>query len=329
MDRRKVIGLLGVAASWPCTARAQFGGNTHLPTIGVLHSTSLSYFAKFQNSVRQGLKEAGWIEGTNVQLEYRWAEGHPDRLPALAADLVAQNVTAIFAVGGSAPARAAKAASSTIPIVFISAADPLKDGLVMSLNKPGANVTGVSLIGSSLEAKRLELLKQLVPKASLVGALSNPKYPDMERERQELQRAANGLNQPIVFVNATSPQEIDAAFASLAQQHADALIVAQDILFNTRNEQITALAAHYHLPAIYNQREYPAVGGLISYGPHFADGYRQAGVYVGRVLNGEKPANLPIQQPTRFEMVINLKTAKALGVTIPQMLLATADEAIE
>jgi putative ABC transport system substrate-binding protein len=331
MRRRQFISALaGAATAWPSIARAQRRDPAPLPpTIGLLHSTSLNYFAKFQDSVRQGLSETGWTEGQGVRIEYRWAEGKPARLPALAQDLVSREVAVIFAVGGSAPAQAAKAATSTIPIVFISAADPIKAGLVASLSRPGGNVTGVSLIGSALEAKRLGLLNQLVPDAAPIGVLINPNYPDFAGERRELQTAADALKRAVVFVNASTVAEIDAAFAALARQHAAGLVVAQDILFNSRNEQITALAARYRLPAIYNQREYSTAGGLISYGPHFADGYRQAGVYLGKILNGEKPADLPVQQPTRFEMVINLKAAHALDLTIPPTLLALADEVIE
>jgi len=329
MRRREFISMItSAAACWPLLAHAQSGAPNGLPTVGLLHSTSFNYFAKFQASFRQGLSEAGWTDGKNVQIEYRWAEGKPERLPALAADLVSRKVAAIFAVGGSAPAQAAKNATSTIPVVFISAADPIKAGLVASLNRPGGNVTGVSLIGSALEAKRLGILNQVVPGAS-IGALINPNYPDMESQRRELKNAGDELKEPIVFANASTPQQIDAAFAGLAEQHVGGLIVAQDIFFNSRVEQITALAARYRLPAIYNQREYPAAGGLISYGPHFADGYRQAGVYVGRVLKGEKPEDLPVQQPTSFETVLNLKAAKALDLRVPPTLLATADEVIE
>ena len=329
MRRREFISMItSAAACWPLLAHAQSGEPNGLPTVGLLHSTSFNYFAKFQASFRQGLSEAGWTDGKNVQIEYRWAEGKPERLPALAADLVSRKVAAIFAVGGSAPAQAAKNATSTIPVVFISAADPIKAGLVASLNRPGGNVTGVSLIGSALEAKRLGILNQVVPGAS-IGALINPNYPDMESQRRELKNAGDGLKEPIVFANASTPQQIDAAFAGLAEQHVGGLIVAQDIFFNSRVEQITALAARYRLPAIYNQREYPAAGGLISYGPHFADGYRQAGVYVGRVLKGEKPEDIPVQQPTSFETVLNLKVAKALDLRIPPALLAIADEVIE
>jgi putative ABC transport system substrate-binding protein len=329
MNRRQLISsAITAAVCWPCLARGQSSGATGLPIIGLLHSASPSYFAKFQDAVNRGLNEFGWVDEKNLRIEYRWANGQPDRLPALADDLVSRRVAVVFAVGGSAPARAAKHATSTIPIVFISAADPLKAGLVASLNRPGGNVTGVSLIGSALEAKRLGLLSQLVPGA-LIGVLINPTYPDVEGERRELKDAADALKQAIVFANASTPQEIEAGFAALAQQHVGALIVAQDIFFNSRNEQITALAARYRIPAIYNQREYPAVGGLISYGPDFADGYHQAGAYVGRVLNGEKPADLPVLQPSRFEMVLNMKAANALGLKVPPALLAIVDEVIE
>jgi putative tryptophan/tyrosine transport system substrate-binding protein len=327
MRRRDFIKIIGgTAAAWPLVARAQ---TTALPTIGLLHSTSNNYFAPFLPSVRQGLAESGWTDGQNMTIEYRWAEGHPDRLPALAADLVSRQVAVIFTVGGSAPGQAAKSATSTIPIVFISAADPIKAGLVASLNRPGGNVTGVSLIGSALEAKRLEVLHQITPKAVVIGVLVNPNYPDADRQRRELQQAADTLKQPIAFASASTSAEIDAAFAALAQQHAAAVVVAQDIFFNSRVEQIVALAARQKLPAIYNQREYAAAGGLVSYGTHFADGYRQAGVYLGKILKGMKPADLPVMQPTRFEMVLNLKTAKTLGLDIPPTLLALADEVIE
>ena len=300
-----------------------------MPVIGLLHSTTRNYFQHFLPAVRQGLRESGWTDGQNVAIEYRWAEGTPAQLPALASDLVNRHVAVIFTVGGSAPAQAAKAATATIPIVFISAADPMKAGLVASLNRPGGNVTGVSLIGSALEAKRLAILDQLAPKAGLIGILVNPNYPDADSQRRELLEAADLLKQPIAIATASTGGEIDTAFAALVQQHAGAILVTQDILFNTRHEQIVALADRYKLPAMYNQREYAAAGGLISYGTHFADGYRLAGVYLGKILKGAKPADLPVQQPTRFEMVINLKTAKTLDLEIPPALLALADEVIE
>ena len=327
MKRREFITLVGgAAASWPLAARAQ---QTAMPVIGILHSTSSTYFRQFTTSVQQGLSESGLTEDRNVTLEYRWADGQTDRLPALAADLVGRQVAAIFAVGGPAPALAAKDATSTIPIVFISAGDPIRAGLVASLNRPGGNVTGVSLIGSALEAKRLEILHQLVPKAELIGVLVNPTYPDAERQRRELQDAADTLKQRIALMTASTENAIDTAFAALAQHAASAVLVAQDILFNTRRLQIVTLAARHRMPAIYNQREFTEIGGLISYGTHFADGYRQAGVYLGKILKGARPADLPVLQPTRFEMTINLKTARALGLMVPDNLLAIADEVIE
>jgi putative ABC transport system substrate-binding protein len=326
MKRREFIAGLGGAAAWPLVARAQQPG---LPVIGLLHATSSYYFAQFAEAVRQGMRESGVIEGRDATIEYRWAEGQNDRLPALAADLVRKRVAVILAVGGTAPALAAKATTSTIPIVFLSAADPIKAGLVDSLNRPGGNVTGISFLGTALEAKRLEILHELVPGAALIGLLVDPTYPDSEAQRRELQKAADILKQPIAVVGASSPPEIDEAFASLSQKNAGAVLVTQAILFNTRGEQLAGLAARYRLPAIFDQREIAALGGLISYGTSFADGYRLGGVYVGKVLRGAKPADLPVMQPTKFEFLINLKTAKALGLTIPETLLATADEVIQ
>jgi len=326
MKRRDFITLLGGAAAWPLTARAQ---QPALPVVGVLHATSLTYFEQFDASVRQGLGETGLIEGRNFAFEYRWADGQNDRLPALAADLVRRRVAVIFTIGGTAPPLAAKEATSTIPIVFISAADPIKAGLVSSLGRPGGNITGVSLLGTDLEAKRLEILRRIAPQAALIGVLVNPTYPDVERQRRELQEGADTLKQPIAVVTASTEAEIDNAIANLAQKGAGAVLVTQDIFFNTRGEQLVALAARYRLPAIYDQREIAARGGLISYGTHFADGYRQAGVYVGKVLKGVKPADLPVMQPTRFDLVINLQTSKALGLDVPPTLLALADEVIE
>jgi putative ABC transport system substrate-binding protein len=316
----------GAAAGWPLAARAQ---QPALPVIGVLHATSLTYFEQFEASVRQGLGESRLTEGRDFAIEYRWAEGQNDRLPALAADLVRRRVAVIFTIGGTAPPQAAKAATSTIPIVFISAADPIKAGLVASLNRPGGNVTGVTLLGSDLEAKRLEILRGIAPNATLIGVLINPTFPDVDRQRRELQEAAATLKQPILLMTASTEAEIDKAFTDLAQKDAGAVLVTQDIFFNTRGEQLAALAARHRLPAMYDQREIAERGGLISYGTHFADGYRQAGVYLGKVLKGAKPADLPVMQPTRFEFVINLKTAKALGLDVPPTLLALADEVIE
>jgi putative ABC transport system substrate-binding protein len=297
--------------------------------IGLLHAASASYFAQLAPSFAQGLKESGYTPGQNVAIEYRWAEGHYDRLPALAAELVARQVAVIVAGGGTTPAKAAKAATSTIPIVFISAADPVKAGIVDSLNRPGGNVTGVSLIGSALEAKKLGLLHEVAPGASTVAALINPNYADAQMQVDEVAAAAARVGVELVTLRAGNAAEIDTAFATLLERGAGALLVGEDVEFAALRRQIVALAARHAIPTIYFQKEFVAAGGLISYGPHFADGYRQAGIYVSRILKGEKPAELPIVQPTKFEMVINLKTAKALGVEIPPMLLATADEVIE
>jgi putative ABC transport system substrate-binding protein len=300
-----------------------------MPVIGYLQSASPSYFAQFSDAVRQGLNEIGYVEGQNVAIERRSAEGHYDRLTALAVGLVDRQVAVILAAGGTDPAKAAKAATSNIPIVFVSAADPVRTGLVASLNRPGGNVTGVSLLASALDAKKLGLLRELAPKASTIGVLINPDYPSANSQREEAQQAAARLGLRPLMLSARADGEIDLAFASAAKQGADALLVATDPFLLSRRERLVALAARYAVPAIYAQREVVTAGGLISYGPHFWDGYRQAGAYVGRVLKGEKPADLPVLQPTKFELVINLKTAKALGLEVPDRLLALADEVIE
>jgi len=324
--RRDFITLLGGAAAWPVAARAQ---QAAVPVVGLLHATSSYYFAQFADAVRQGMRESGVIEGRDATIEYRWAEGQNDRLPTLAADLVSKRVAVILAIGGTAPALAAKATTSTIPIVFLSAADPIKAGLVARLDRPGGNVTGISFLGTALEAKRLEILHKLVPSAALIGVLVDPTYPDAGAQRRELQDAADILKQPIAVVGASTPAEINEAFATLSQKNAGAVLVTQAIFFNTRGEQLAGLAARYRLPAIFDQREIAAFGGLISYGTSFADGYRLGGVYVGKVLKGAKAADLPVIQPTKFEFVINLKTATTLGLTVPDALLALASEVIE
>jgi len=324
--RRDFITLLGGAAAWPVAARAQ---QAAVPVVGLLHATSSYYFAQFADAVRQGMRESGVIEGRDATIEYRWAEGQNDRLPTLAADLVSKRVAVILAIGGTAPALAAKATTSTIPIVFLSAADPIKAGLVARLDRPGGNVTGISFLGTALEAKRLEILHKLVPSAALIGVLVDPTYPDAEAQRRELQDAADTLKQPIAVVGASTPAEINEAFATLFQKNAGAVLVTQAIFFNTRGEQLAGLAARYRLPAIFDQREIAALGGLISYGTSFPDGYRLGGVYVGKVLKGAKAADLPVIQPTKFEFVINLKTATTLGLTVPDPLLALAGEVIE
>jgi putative ABC transport system substrate-binding protein len=275
------------------------------------------------------LKESGYTEGQNVAIEYRVAEGRYDQLPALAADLVDRKVAIIVAAGGADPVKAAKAATTTIPIVFVSAGDPFKAGIVTSLGRPAGNITGISLLVSALEAKRLGLLHEIVPGTASIGVLVNPKVVDADLELRALQEAASAINRQINIVRASTETEIDTAFATLTQQAPGALLVAADPFFSIRRDQVVTLAARYKLPAIYFQREFADNGGLISYAPDFADGYRQAGVYVGKILKGTKPADLPVMQPTKFELVINLKTAKALGLTIPPGVLSIADDVID
>ena len=327
MQRREFIKLLGGAAVvWPLAARAQ---QPATPVVGFLGSFSLSYVKHFAPAVRKGLSETGYIEGQNVVIEYRSAEGQYDRLPGLVADLVDRKVVVILAAGGSDPAKAAKAATANIPIVFVSAADPIKDGLIASLNRPEGNVTGVSLLGAALEAKRLGLLHEIVPGAASIGVLVNPKYPNADLQLRELQEAAGVIKRQIIIARASTEAEIDSAFATVSQQGVGALLVAQDPFFGGRREHIVALAARYRLPAIAFQREFAEIGGLISYGANFADGYRQAGIYVGKILKGTNPADLPVMQPTKFELVVNLKTAKSLRLAIPESFLLRADEVIE
>jgi putative ABC transport system substrate-binding protein len=275
------------------------------------------------------LSDSSYTEGQNVTTEYRLTEGQADRLPRFAADLVDRKVAVIFAAGGTDPAKAAKAATATIPIVFVSAADPVKAGIVTSLNQPGGNVTGVSILGSAVEAKRMGLLNEIIPGSAPIGVLLNPTYPDADVELKEAQDAARAINRQLVIARATTDAEIDAAFATFAQQGAGALLITADVLFASRREQLVALAARYKLPAIYSQREFTDTGGLLSYAPDYAAGYRQAGNYLGKVLNGAKPADLPIMQSTKFELVVNLKSARALGIAVPPTLLATADDVIE
>jgi putative ABC transport system substrate-binding protein len=317
----------GASLAWPLAAHAQ--QPTAMPVIGILSSLSPGYIAGRMVSIRQGLSESGYTEGQNVATEYRLAEGQADRLPSFAADLVDRKVAVIFAAGGTDPAKAAKAATATIPIVFVSAADPVKAGIVTSLNQPGGNVTGVSILGSVVEAKRVGLLNEIVPGASPIGLLLNPTYPDADVELKQAQDAARAINRQLVIARATTDAEIDTAFATFAQQGAGALLVTADVLFASRREQLVALSARYKLPAIYSQREFTDSGGLFSYAPDYAAGYRQAGNYLGKVLNGAKPADLPIMQSTKFELVVNLESARALGIAVPPTLLATADDVIE
>ena len=326
MKRREFIALLGgAAASLPLAVRAQMA----MPVVGFIGSGLPADQVNLVNATRQGLKEAGYTEGQNVSIEFRWAEGHYDRLPALAAELVQRQVAVIIAAGGSDPGRAAKAATSSIPIVFITATDPVRTGLVTSLNRPEANITGISMIGSALEAKRLELLHELVPQASSIGALINPNYPAAKLQTQEVQEAAARLGVQSVLLNASTEAEIDAAFAAFGQQKIGAVLLANDPFFGSQREKLAALAIRYRLPAISFRREYPQAGGLLSYGPLFADGYREAGVYAGKILKGTRTTDLPVMQPTKFELVVNLKTAKTIGLAISESFLLRADEIIE
>jgi putative tryptophan/tyrosine transport system substrate-binding protein len=323
MRRRELITLLGSAAAWPLAARAQQKG---MPVIGYLSSTSPgAYLAMY----RQVLSEMGYVEGQNVAIEYRWAEGRTDRLPALAADLVDRKVDLIAAFGGIASARAAKNATSTIPIVFLIGTDPVADGLVVSFPRPGGNLTGVTLLIEALYAKRLELLSELVSQARVIALLVNPNGMNAEGIIREAQEAARAKRLQLHIWKADSEAEIDAAFANLVQRHADALLVGANPFFDTHRDQLLALAARHAVPAIYAWREFATTGGLISYGASLADVYRQLAIYAGKILKGAKPADLPVQQPTRFELVINLNTAKALGLTVPHSMLMLADEVIE
>ena len=300
-----------------------------MPVIGYLNSTSPGPYALFLAAFRQGLGETGYVEGQNLAIEYRWAENHLDQLPALVADLVGRKVDMIVTAGGPPPAVAAKRATSTIPILFTAVGDPIGAGLVASLARPGGNVTGFSILVVELNPKRLELLSQLLPEARVVALLVNPKNPSSERVISDVQEAAHTKGMQLPILKAASESEIDAAFASLVQMQVGALVVGSDPFFNSRREQLVALASRHAVPAIYPWREFTAAGGLISYGPSLTSVNRQAGTYAGRILKGEKPADLPVQQPTKFELVVNLKTAAALGLTVPQSLLARADEVIE
>jgi putative tryptophan/tyrosine transport system substrate-binding protein len=325
IERRKFLAALGgAAAAWPLAARAQ---QAAMPVTGFLSSRSPGESASVMGGFRQGLKEAGYAEGRNVHIAFRWAEGRYDRLPALAAELVDIQVTVILAAGGTQTGLAAKAATSTIPIVNIGS-DPVAAGLVASLSRPGGNVTGVSLLSGALTPKRLELLRELLPTATIIGVLVNPNIPnaEIEIESREIQAAARTTGQQIRVVSASTERDIDAAFASITQQGIGALVIGADAFFDSRRDLVVALAAQYRVPTIYG---FAAPGGLVSYAASVPEGYRQAGIYVGRILKGDKPADLPVLQPTKFELVINMKTAKALGLEVPDSLLARADEVIE
>jgi putative ABC transport system substrate-binding protein len=326
MRRREFISLLGGAATtWPLAARAQQSATR---VIGYLEGASQAQFSHLIPAFRNGLSETGYSEGRNVTIEYRWAEGQYDRLPTLAAELVHDNATLIFTTA-LISALAAKAATATIPVVFISGPDPVQLGLVASLNRPGGNLTGVTLFTSTVAAKRLELLHDLLPSNATFAFLVNPANTRAETDIQEMETAANALRKQIVVLKAGTDGELLATFATLAQREVRAVIVGGDPFFNSRAQQLVALAAHHRIPAIYPLREFATVGGLISYGSSISDAYRQAGTYAGRLLKGAKPAELPILQPTKFELIVNLATAKALGIDVPAKLLALADEVIE
>jgi len=325
MRRREFISLLGGAVAWPLAARAQ---QSAMPVIGFLSARSPEESAHLVAAFQSGLADNGYIAGQTVLIEYRWALGQYDRLPTMAADLVRRPVAVLATVGGEPAAMAAKTVTSTIPIVF-AMDDPVKQGLVESFNRPGGNATGMAVLSPDLEAKRLGLLHELVPQASTIGVLLNPNFPPAQHQLEEVQIAAQATNLQILALRASTDRDIDEAFDTLMKQRIAALSVASDPFFDTRRDKLIGLAARYAVPTIYQFREYPAAGGLISYGIDIANVYRQIGIYVGRILKGAKPADLPVMQPTKFELVLNLKTAKTLHLAIPSGVFSIADEVIE
>ena len=326
MKRREFLTLLGGAAAWPLTARAQ---QPTMPVIGFLNAASPAEWTRFLTAFRAGLRESGFTEGQNVAIEFRWAEGRYDRLPGLAADLVNRRVTVLVATGGTTSAVAAKAATTTIPTVFSTGGDPVEEGLVASISRPGGNRTGVSLLTTALAPKRLEILREVVPKASVIGVLLNPNSAGAQPQLEDVEKAAWAIDQQVSILHASGERDFETAFATMVQMRFSALIVGADPFFSSRRDQLVALAARDRIPAIYEWREFAEAGGLMSYGSNLADGYRQVGIYAGRILKGEKPADLPVVQSTKVEFVLNLKTARSLGLTISLPLLGRADEVIE
>jgi putative tryptophan/tyrosine transport system substrate-binding protein len=323
MQRRGFITLLGGAAAWPLAARAQ-----QMPVIGFLNTTSAEAYAYFVRAFRQSLSENGFVDGRNVAIEYRWAESHLDRLPTLVAELVRRQVS-VICTNGVPSTTAAKAATTTIPIVFVMGADPVAFGLVASLNRPGGNVTGASPLSGDLTTKRLEMLHELVPAAAVLALLINPTHPAAETITRSTQTAASALGLQLRVLHAGTERDFEPAFATLTELKAGGILIANEGLFNSRNEQLAALAIRYKIPAIHLEREFVAAGGLMSYGASIADSWRLVGAYTGRILKGEKPADLPVVQSTKVELIINLQTAKVLGLTVPLSLLGRADEVIE
>jgi putative ABC transport system substrate-binding protein len=326
MRRRQFISLIAGTAAWPLAAHAQ---QPAMPVIGFLSGRSLEDSKQMMAALGLGLVGQGFVEHQNVAIEYRWADGHYDRLPALAADLVRRQVAVILAVGSVPSPLAAKAATSTIPIVFVVGGDPVKFGLIATLNRPGGNLTGVSVLSGPLTAKRLELLRELVPQAGIVACLVNPKNPEADSQLTDIRAAARTFGQELLILNASTDHELDTAFATLARERAAGLLLGNDAFFVLRRDQISALAARHAIPAVYFLREFAVAGGLMSYGDSLTDAYRQVGDYVGRILKGTKPADLPVQQSTKVELIINLETARVLGLEVPPTLLARADEVIE
>jgi putative tryptophan/tyrosine transport system substrate-binding protein len=325
MRRRDLLAFLAAST----VAQPLLAQQPSLPVIGVIGGVSPDAYIVYTSAFLQGLKDSGFVEGQNVRIEQRWAHGQLDRLPSLIAELVGLQVSTIVALGGTSVAIAAKNSATTIPIVFSLGSDPVEDGLVASLNSPGGNITGVTFFTNALVSKRLELLRELMPQATLIAVLINPKNARAGRDTSDTQAAADSIGQRVHFVQAGNPDEIDACFSEVARVGASALLVTSDAFFASRREQMVVLAARHRIPAIYGQREVVAAGGLVSYGSNIANSHRQAGIYAAKILAGIKPADLPVMQPTRFDLVINLRAAKALGLSVPPILLARADEVIE